>query len=119
MTCPLWLMNRSGHILKTSHGIERYGLPPIPFTVLNRGHSEEWDLIYSPRYGFGRDSHSYYIFIYNKSKFPLECLLEVLCYSHINLLIMGAYCFYCVRMYVRTYVRVWLKFLVKVLCWFK
>ena len=28
---------------------------------------------------------------------------------------MGAYCFYCVR----TYVRVWLKFLVKVLYWFK
>ena len=32
---------------------------------------------------------------------------------------MGAYCFYCVRMYVCTYVRVRLKFLVKVLYWFK
>ena len=32
---------------------------------------------------------------------------------------MGAYCFYCVRMDVRTYVRVWLKFLVEVLYWFK
>ena len=29
----------------------------------------------------------YHIFIYNKSKFPLECLLEVLCFSHISLLI--------------------------------
>ena len=48
-------------------------------------------------------------------------------YNNIVLLIMppgtivpmGAYCFYCVRMYVCTYVRVRLKFLVKVLYWFK
>ena len=32
-----------------------------------------------------------YIHICDKSKFPLECLLEVMCFSHINLLI-NCYC---------------------------
>ena len=50
MTGPLWLVNQSyPEDLAWNRATSRCGLPPIPFTVLNGGHSEEWDLIYSPR----------------------------------------------------------------------
>ena len=54
MTGPLWLVNKSyPEDLAWNRATSRYGLPPppppIPFTVLNGEHSDEWDLIYSPR----------------------------------------------------------------------
>ena len=50
MTGPLWLVNRSyPEDIAWNRVTSCCGLPPISFTVLNGGHSEEWDLIYSPR----------------------------------------------------------------------
>ena len=53
MTGPLWLVNKSyPEDLAWNRATSRYGLPPPPpilFTVLNGEHSDEWDLIYSPR----------------------------------------------------------------------
>ena len=76
MTGPLWLVNKSyPEDLAWNKATSRCGLPPpppppppspppIPFTVLNGEHSDEWDLIYSPRWGVGRGTEDSYSFIY-------------------------------------------------------